>query len=153
MRNLQPQQHNLLFQKKAHILGMIQQRMNLELLISMVEYQLTISQLMELNIGRSKSDCMLLSERGCGNMKRLQCPCCCNFTIESKDEVVVDICDVCFWQFDVVAHAKPDINIGANHISLNQARENYKQFGVCKLQYKNMVREPLEEELPKNNIE
>lgn len=86
-------------------------------------------------------------------MKRLQCPCCDNFTIESEDEVVVEICDVCFWQFDVVAHAKPDISIGANHISLNQARENYKLFGVCKPQYKSMVREPLEEELPENNLE
>lgn len=85
-------------------------------------------------------------------MKRLQCPCCGNFTIESEDEVVVDICDVCFWQFDAVAHTKPDISIGANHISLSQARENYKQYGVCKLQYKNMVREPLVEELPKNNL-
>ncbi|MDK8183741.1 CPCC family cysteine-rich protein [Paenibacillus sp. UMB4589-SE434] len=86
-------------------------------------------------------------------MRRLECPCCGNFTIESKDEVVVDICEVCFWQFDTVADAMPDISIGANHISLIQARENYKRFGVCKLQYKNMVREPLVEELPKNNSE
>ncbi|MDT0124681.1 CPCC family cysteine-rich protein [Paenibacillus sp. RRE4] len=84
-------------------------------------------------------------------MKRLQCPCCYNFTIEAEEEVIVDICDVCFWQFDSVAHSNPQINIGANHITLNQARENYKKFGVCKPQFKNMVRKPLQEELPENN--
>jgi len=85
-------------------------------------------------------------------MDRFQCPCCGNFTIESDDEVVVDICDVCFWQYDVVAHHNPEWNIGANHISLNQARENYRKFKVCKNEFRDMVREPLEEELPKNNI-
>ncbi|MGO0062845.1 CPCC family cysteine-rich protein [Brevibacillus fluminis] len=84
-------------------------------------------------------------------MKRLQCPCCGNFTIESEDEVVVEICEVCYWQFDVVVHDMPDRNIGANKISLNQARANYKLFGVCKVPFKHMVREPLEKELPKNN--
>ncbi|MGN7761431.1 CPCC family cysteine-rich protein [Paenibacillus sp. 22594] len=83
----------------------------------------------------------------------MKCPCCGYFTIESDDEVIVDICDVCFWQYDVVAHEKPDWNIGANHLSLNQARENYKVFGVCKEGYGNLVREPLLIELPENDAE
>lgn len=86
-------------------------------------------------------------------MKRLQCPCCGYFTVESEDEVIVDICDVCFWQYDLVAHNYPDKNIGANHISLNQAIENYKKFGVCKYEFKNMVREPMTQELQKNNLD
>ncbi|WP_139998819.1 CPCC family cysteine-rich protein [Paenibacillus paridis] len=77
-------------------------------------------------------------------MKRLQCPCCEYFTVESNDEVIVDICDVCFWQYDAVAHDQPDRNIGANHISLTQARKNYKEYGVCKQKFKAMVREPLD---------
>lgn len=85
-------------------------------------------------------------------MKRLQCPCCENFSVESDDEVIVDICKVCFWQYDAVAHDTPDRNIGANHISLTRARENYKQFGVCQIEFKGMVREPLDVELPKNNL-
>lgn len=84
--------------------------------------------------------------------KRLVCPCCGYFTVESDDEVIVDICEVCFWQYDVVAHELPDRNIGANHISLNQARENYRLFGVCKPQFKHLVRTPQEEELPENNL-
>lgn len=82
---------------------------------------------------------------------RLQCPCCGYFTVDSDDEIIVDICEVCFWQYDAVAHDKPDRNIGANHISLNHARENYKQFGVCKIKFKHLVRKPLTEELPINN--
>lgn len=86
------------------------------------------------------------------NMKRIQCPCCQYFTIESDDEVIVDICDVCFWQFDYTAHLKPDEESGANKISLNQAIKNYKKIGVSKPQRKHLVRAPLEEELPENNL-
>ncbi|MBP2000788.1 hypothetical protein J2Z69_001819 [Paenibacillus shirakamiensis] len=80
-------------------------------------------------------------------IKRLECPCCGYFTVDSD----YDICDVCFWQYDWVAHQDPDRNIGANHISLAQAKENYRQFGVCKKEFIHMVRGPLEEELPENN--
>jgi hypothetical protein len=82
---------------------------------------------------------------------RLHCPCCGFFTVDSDDEVIVDICEVCFWQYDVIAHEQPERNIGANNISLNQARENYKKLGVCKKQFKHMVRKPVEEELPITN--
>ncbi|GBG10433.1 glycosyl transferase [Paenibacillus agaridevorans] len=85
-------------------------------------------------------------------MKRQQCPCCDFYTVDSEDEVIVDICDVCFWQYDLIAHELPDKNIGANHISLNQARENYKLFGVCKQEFRHLVRDPIEEELPENNM-
>ncbi|QNK54691.1 CPCC family cysteine-rich protein [Paenibacillus sp. PAMC21692] len=85
-------------------------------------------------------------------MKRQQCPCCDFYTVDSEDEVIVDICDVCFWQYDLIAHELPDKNIGANHISLNQARENYKLFDVCKQEFRHLVRDPIEEELPENNI-
>ncbi|NIK80583.1 hypothetical protein FHS15_005774 [Paenibacillus castaneae] len=85
-------------------------------------------------------------------MNRLQCPCCGFYTIESENEVIVDICDVCFWQYDVIAQERPNKNIGANHIPLNQARENYKLYGVCKKEFRDLVRAPLEEELPENNM-
>lgn len=86
-------------------------------------------------------------------MQKIKCPCCDNFTIESEDEMIVEICDVCFWQFDEVAHDNPNISIGANCVSLIQARNNYKKFGACDLKYKNRVRKPLESELPQNHKE
>ena len=84
-------------------------------------------------------------------MNRKKCPCCGYFTIDSDDEFVVDICAVCFWQYDAPAHKHPDVSIGANHISLKQAQENFRQHGVCKPEFKNKTRAPLEEELPENN--
>lgn len=63
--------------------------------------------------------------------------------MDSDDEVIVDICDVCFWQYDVIVHEQPDRNIGANHISLTQAKENYRQLGVCKIEFIHMVRGPI----------
>ena len=82
-------------------------------------------------------------------MKRLQCPCCGYYTVVED----FDYCDVCMWQYDSVSHNKPDISFGANHISLNDAKENYKKHGICKLQHigKGFTRPPLPEELPENN--
>ena len=79
-----------------------------------------------------------------------KCPCCGFYTVDSDDEVIVDICDVCFWQYDVVAHEHPEISIGPNGLSLNEARINYKKYGACKKQFANtkFVRRPLDDELP-----
>lgn len=81
-------------------------------------------------------------------MKKIQCPCCGYYTIDGTDEVIVDICPVCYWQYDEVGHDHPDIAVGGpnKQISLNQARENYKKFGASRKDIKLFVREPLEEE-------
>ncbi|MEG0775798.1 CPCC family cysteine-rich protein [Clostridium sp.] len=80
--------------------------------------------------------------------KKLQCPCCGNYTIDSDDEIVVEICEVCLWQYDEVAHKYPNRVIGANKISLCEAKDNYKLFKVAKKEYigKNINREPNEDE-------
>ena len=86
-------------------------------------------------------------------MIRTKCPCCDYFThlVESEEDPLFGICKVCFWAYDAVAHDTPEISIGANYISLNGARENYKIIGVCKPEFKHHVRPPLPEELPENN--
>ena len=89
-------------------------------------------------------------------LKRIQCPCCEQYTqlvgIEDKEPYhCFEICEVCFWQYDAPAHDKLDISIGANKISLNEARENFKQYGVCKPEFKDMVRAPQPIEFPENN--
>lgn len=45
----------------------------------------------------------------------------------------------------------PSYEGGANNVSLNQARRNYKLFGTCKIDMKQYVRKPLKDEL--NNFE
>lgn len=79
-----------------------------------------------------------------------KCPCCGFCTIESDDEVITEICEVCYWQYDLVSQKYPDKNIGPNRISLNVARKNYKLYGACKKEYaeKGFVREPMNEEIP-----
>ena len=42
-------------------------------------------------------------------MKR--CPCCGYLTIDDSDNVITDICEVCFWQYDEVAQNVPDVII------------------------------------------
>lgn len=83
-------------------------------------------------------------------MKKVKCPCCGYYTLDER-LYLFEICDVCFWQFDGTAHDSPDKTGGANSISLNEARENYKKYGVCKKEFKHHVREPYPEEFPENN--
>lgn len=80
---------------------------------------------------------------------RYKCPCCGYWTIESDFEVVVDICKVCFWQYDWVAHKYPDRVIGPNGLSLNEARENYKKYGICKTKFigEGLTRKPKPDEI------
>ena len=79
-----------------------------------------------------------------------QCPCCGFYTIDNDEEVVTDICDVCFWQYDAGAQNYPEKSIGSNKISLNEAKKNYKIYGACKKEYvdKKLVRKPFKNELP-----
>jgi len=84
-------------------------------------------------------------------MERKKCPCCGFYTIESTDEVIVDICEVCFWQYDEVAHEHPDSTIGANHVTLNDARQNFMSFGASEQIFENSVRKPSDEELLEKN--
>lgn len=54
-------------------------------------------------------------------MKR--CPCCGYLTIDDSDNIITDIRDVCFWQYDEVAQNDPNSIIGANNVSLNMAKK------------------------------
>jgi hypothetical protein len=69
-----------------------------------------------------------------------RCPCCYYYTIDSDDEIIVDICPVCFWQYDEVAQDKPDTMLGANTVTLNQARKNFKLFGASEKRFIGRVR-------------
>ena len=72
------------------------------------------------------------------------CPCCGNRTL--GEEGSYDICPVCFWEDDKAMCRDPDLADGANRVSLNEARENYKKYGACMEEFLPFVREPLEDE-------
>jgi hypothetical protein len=56
---------------------------------------------------------------------------------------------VCFWEDDGQDDEDADTNrvFSPNHMSLMQARENYRQFGACQERLIQHVRPPLPEEL------
>lgn len=37
---------------------------------------------------------------------------------------------MCYWAYDLTAQNNPDIAIGPNSVSLNQAIRNYKKYGA-----------------------
>ena len=77
-----------------------------------------------------------------------KCPCCGYLTIDDGCEVITDICEVCFWQYDEVAQAKPDKIIGPNKVSLNVAKKNYQLFGAVAERFMTLVRTPHDNEIP-----
>lgn len=75
------------------------------------------------------------------------CPCCGCFTLEEGGGNY-EICPVCFWEDDPVQNKYPDMAGGANEVSLFQARENYRMYGVAQQRFAAHVRKPTEEEMP-----
>lgn len=77
------------------------------------------------------------------------CPCCGYLTYSGYPPAGdYDICPVCFWEDDPVQAADPDFAGGANHVSLNQARLNFRSFQACSSNQRDNVRAPLPEEFP-----
>ena len=52
------------------------------------------------------------------------CPVCGKYTFEEYDSY--DICPVCGWEDDGLQRDEPDLACGANGLSLNQYREQYR---------------------------
>ncbi|KEQ12214.1 CPCC family cysteine-rich protein [Endozoicomonas numazuensis] len=81
------------------------------------------------------------------NSKRYQCSCCNYLTLSSNSDSSFDICPVCYWENDCIQNENPDYEGGANDISLNQAKENYKKYGASDKRFLTYVRPPSEEEI------
>ena len=83
-------------------------------------------------------------------LKKIKCPCCGYYTIEDYgEEVNCNICPVCFWQYDVVGQDNPNDIVGGPNgkLSLNQARDNYKKFGVAVRIWCHMLENQIEKKL------
>lgn len=74
-----------------------------------------------------------------------ECPCCGYLKIDDSKEIITDICDVCVWQYDEAANEEPDRIIGANKVSLNTARDNFKAFGAVEERFITMVCAPYDD--------
>lgn len=80
-------------------------------------------------------------------MKKYKCPCCGYYTFENKPNGLYDICPVCFWEDDLFAYEDQDRVSDCNHVSLNKAKQNYKEFGACCEKDIDFVRKPNDDEL------
>lgn len=94
---------------------------------------------MDLNL---EIDRISLEGMKCLKANKINCPCCGYYTIDTNDEIIVDICPVCYWQYDEVCHDNPDVVIGPNKVSLNDARKNYKEYKVSDVDFILYVRDP-----------
>ena len=75
------------------------------------------------------------------------CPCCAYLTMP-KLRGSCGICPICLWEDDLEQWDDPDDADGANHVSLNEARENYRRHAVSDLRKAGRQRAPLPEEIP-----
>ncbi|MGZ4183138.1 MAG: CPCC family cysteine-rich protein [Solirubrobacteraceae bacterium] len=57
------------------------------------------------------------------------CPCC-GHVIFLEPPGSYDICEICFWEDDIVMLRWPTNGGGANHASLVEAQHNYAEFGA-----------------------
>lgn len=55
----------------------------------------------------------------------MKCPVCGKYEFEREGDY--DICPVCGWENDGIQNSSPDMSGGANHMSLNEAREAYSK--------------------------
>ncbi len=83
--------------------------------------------------------------------KSFPCPCCGYLTLSEEPPGTFEICDVCGWEDDNTQFSDPEYSGGANRISLNQARHNFKTFGACSQEKRKDVRAPKQSEMPQKS--
>jgi len=84
-------------------------------------------------------------------MTKYACPCCGYLSLDEPPPGTYDICKVCFWEDDQLQYEDPDYRGGANDVSLNEARVNFRRIGVSEARFADQVRPPLPEEEPQGS--
>jgi hypothetical protein len=73
------------------------------------------------------------------------CPCC-GHLIFREPPGSYDICEICFWEDDLVMLRWPTVGGGANRVALVDAQRNYAEFGAGERANLVHVRPPTEDE-------
>jgi hypothetical protein len=79
--------------------------------------------------------------------RRHPCACCGYLTLPEAPTGTFFICPVCRWEDDNIQFHDPDYEGGANKLSLNQARRDFREGGTSDPR-RGPVRPPLREEQP-----
>lgn len=77
---------------------------------------------------------------------KYKCQCCGYYTLHEVPTGTFEICEVCYWEDDILQSNNPSVRAGVNPVSLNEARENYLNFGASSKDVLPYVREPYPEE-------
>ncbi len=57
----------------------------------------------------------------------VKCPVCENYSFNSVSfPGSYLICEICYWEDDLLQYENPNYNGGANKVSLNEARDNFR---------------------------
>jgi hypothetical protein len=85
--------------------------------------------------------------------EREECPCCGYFTLPERGGY--DTCEVCFWEDEwphlIYGEPPEGWSVGANKVTLDEARENFRAIGAQEERVKQFVRPPREDELPEQH--
>jgi hypothetical protein len=73
------------------------------------------------------------------------CPCC-GHVIFLEPPGSYDICEICFWEDDIVMLRWPTTGGGANHVALVEAQSNYADFGASERAHAVHVRPATDDE-------
>lgn len=74
------------------------------------------------------------------------CPCC-GHLVFGEPPGSYEICPICFWEDDAVQLRWPDLDGGANSVSLRTAQRNFEALGACDESALPHVRPPQAEEV------
>lgn len=77
---------------------------------------------------------------------KFACPCCGYKTFRAQPSGSYDICQVCFWEDDLIQLEDPELEGGANRVSLKQGQRNFIEFGACEREMIKNVRRPTKDE-------
>ena len=80
-------------------------------------------------------------------VSKYPCPCC-GYLTASFPPPTDDICDVCLWHDNAVQFSNPDYRGGPNKVTLNEARDNFRRYGVSDPSKAGRQRRPLADEVP-----
>ena len=70
------------------------------------------------------------------------CPCCGYDTFQEKERLIYTICPICFWEDDPFQFEDPELEGGANRVSLNQGQVSFDTFGASEKEMKRHCRAP-----------
>lgn len=59
------------------------------------------------------------------------CPCCGYLTLSEGQPGSYEVCPVCHWMDDPIQFSDAEYVSDTNHISLQEARENFREFGAA----------------------